>query len=219
MKTTKHALAAAASIALLSACGGSGDGGAMDMQMGPNPDFGKNYNPIAALGTNNWSTSDVVNASGNFAWFANEIVGNNFTPTTQTDPSAVYNGSMTITRVVPTTNNLNGEVYYGRMQMDVNFANSAVTGAVGNFGLITVTSTPGGALSNVSGSGTISGTLDTSGLIDSTMIGSLAGTAMTGNMTGEFFTHTDTGRELITGGGSANIGSAQDAGVVFLLTK
>jgi len=153
----------------------------MDMQMGPNPDFGKNYNPIAALGTNNWSTSDVVNASGNFAWFANEIVGNNFTPTTQTDPSAVYNGSMTITRVVPTTNNLNGEVYYGRMQMDVNFANSAVTGAVGN----------------------------TSGLIDSTMIGSLAGTAMTGNMTGEFFTHTDTGRELITGGGSANIGSSQ----------
>ncbi len=215
MKNTTSNIAIATSIALLSACGGSG--GTDDF--GRDPNFGQSYVPIGAIGTANWSGSDTSNAGGNFAWFADALGTSSVTLKAPSVPTATYNGSITITEPSMSASVIPGSIYYGRMQMDVDFAGSTVSGTLGNFGKVDISTSSVNTISNVPGNATMTGNIVGGTVITGSMSGTIDGANMTAPTTASFYEHNDTGRELINGFADMSFDTRPDATGLILLSR
>ena len=219
VKTVRNALACVASLVVLSACGGSSDpemlvNRIIDPTLDPN--FGKAYKPVRALGSGSWSVTDVADAGGNAVWISTQLSAGKLTPVLPS-ANATYDGSITITRVVPTTSNPTGQIYYGRVQMGADFTANTVNGSMGDFARINPVLTSASVASNVAGAttfnGTISGTRMAAGLA-----GAIDGEAVTGNVNGDFFQDQDTGRNIVSGFADVRFGADPEdsLGIVIL---
>jgi len=143
---------------------------------------------------------------------------NGFNATLPSGASATYNGSMTITGEVPTPSNPSGRIYYGRMQLNADFAGKTVAGQLGDFGRINPPEIGGALLGNVSGSATFSGIIAGTAMT-SQLNGSVDGDAISGAMTGSFFTDKDTGRHIVNGFTANSLGSQPESVAVFLVSQ
>jgi hypothetical protein len=217
MNAIFKAAAAIAGLTTLSACGGSSDT-ITTLPAMPAP---TSYQTLGLLGTSSWTAEEVTKAGGNFMWFANTVAANGFNAAIPAvvipGTPATYNGSISLTRVLPTPSNPAGEIYYGRVRMDADFTTDTVDGNIGNFGRVSVTSS--GAAQSVPGlvgfSGTISGT-DMSALAN---FGTIDGNTVSGPLNGTFFTEKTTGRNVVSGSADFSFGSGPNAGGLFLASE
>lgn len=217
MKSIGHALMSAAAIALLAGCGG--DNSTLKFVDRTNdPTFADNFQTIGVLGAGAWQAVEVADAAGNFVWFADGLKADVFQPSLPVATSATYNGSITMTQEVPTATSPGGEIYYGRMQMNADFVGDSVSGSIGDFGRANPASVGINLTTMVSGSASFSGPIINKQMT-SKITGTIDGNTMGGDLAGTFFTHKDSGRNIVSGVGNVTIGTQPDAVSTFLLSQ
>ena len=245
MKSVAKLTAVLCCLALLSACGGgdavtstsqqtgAGGGGAGSGGGGggnSNPAFDETrWQSIGALGDGTFTSANVATITSNFTYFGQQLFSNrNMVEIIPTTGSATYNGWLGLnTSDNAATETPSDKLYYGRIQLNTNFATKAVDGNVGDFSIVS----PPVAVDQfgfprpqaVSGSASFSGTITdtvmgvgTSEGFYGDLSGNLDGATLTGPIEGIYYTDTTTGQRFIYGGGSLTLGSDDTTDADFL---
>jgi len=174
-------------------------------------------------------STDVENATNNLRWFVeNAINGGSLIENIPTTGMATYDGLIAINKTTPSDpTGTPDDLYYGRIQINADFSTTAVNGSMGDFGAINTSSFDANGFPNlrsVPGNASFSGNITDQfmgfttnrGMYATNVAGSLDGEVVTGDISGLFYTDTQTGLQIIDGGADLSIGSDVDVRTSFI---